>query len=459
MQGEVDIGDAHFHQALEVVARMAACGPRQGIAKQDEAFCRNLCQQGLLVFEMTIRSGDADPCEAGGVTESKAFDTVLLDQRKRGADQGCAQVSVVVAAVGSFSGQCYSPAPVYFNVNLSNMYVSLFYMDSGSTPRAGTFGKWTAAGLAAAPGLTVFGFIMAADLAFTLCGLAVDRRVITGAPAWLKPAKFALSTMIVGWSFAFCIAWTSVWRRFTRVLDGVLTAGLLIEIGLIDLQAARGTSSHFNVGTHFDATVFAVMGVSIGCIWLSMLLLAVVLFRQKFASSAWGWSLRLGMVLALVGTGSGGLMTVPNSTQLAEAHATGRLPIAGAHTVGAPDGGRGVPVTGWSADHGDLRVAHFVGIHGLQILPLLAWWIARRRRPLDERTQRHLVFAAATSYLALFGLLLWQAFRGQSIVQPDRWMVEGFAVWLAITASALIAITRRRSSAQSHLFNDKKGIA
>ena len=71
------------------------------------------------------------------------------------------------------------------------------------------------------------------------------------------------------------------------------------------MQAARGTTSHFNLATQFDAVVFGVMGVSIACIWLAMLVLTVVLFRQSFASSAWGWSLRLGMVMALIGTGSG----------------------------------------------------------------------------------------------------------------------------------------------------------
>ena len=136
-------------------------------------------------------------------------------------------------------------------------------------------------------------------------------------------------------------------------------------------------------------------------------------------------------------------MTIPNSQQLAEAQATGRLPIAGGHTVGASDGGRGLPVTGWSADHGDLRIAHFLGMHGLQVLPLLAWWIARRREPANEGTQRKLVFAAAASYLALFGLVLWQAFRGQPIVQPDRLTVESFALWLMLTAVTVVISKRK----------------
>jgi hypothetical protein len=188
-----------------------------------------------------------------------------------------------------------------------------------------------------------------------------------------------------------------------------------------------------------------------------MLLLTVVLFRQSFASSVWGWSLRLGMVLALAGTGSGGLMTIPTPKQLAEAHATGPLPIAGAHTVGAPDGGRGLPVTGWSADHGDLRIAHFLGMHGLQVLPLLAWWIARRRSPPAARTQRNLIFAMAASYLALFLLLLWQAFRGQSIARPDKLTLEGFAVWLFATGVAVIAIKgkTRNSSYAAHQYTQR----
>jgi hypothetical protein len=300
---------------------------------------------------------------------------------------------------------------------------------------------------AAAPALTILGFIMAADLVFTMCGLVADRRVITGAPAWLKPAKFALSTMIAAWSFAFCIASTRIWPRVTRALDMALATGLFIEIALIDIQAARGTTSHFNVSTPLDGAVWAVMGVSILCIWLAMLLLTVVLFRQPYASPAWGWSLRLGMVLALIGTGSGGLMTVPNSQQLAEAHVSGRLPTVGAHTVGAPDGGPGLPVTGWSADHGDLRVAHFLGMHGLQVLPLLAWWIGRRRIAGEERTQVKLIFAIAASYLALFGLILWQAFRGQSIARPDSLSLISFTAWVVVSAVAL------------SLVRGKKGIA
>jgi hypothetical protein len=311
-----------------------------------------------------------------------------------------------------------------------NFYVNLFHMD-----------KWKRI-YAAAPWLSVLGWMMAADLVFTALGLVVDHRIITGAPAWLKPMKFAISTLIASWSFAFCLASVEVWPLVRRALDVVLAVNLLVEIVLIDLQALRGTSSHFNVGTRFNGLVYGTMGVSIALVWLAMFGLTILLFRQPFGRSAWGWSLRLGMVLGLIGTGSGGLMTVPNSAQLAQAHGNARLAVVGGHTVGAPDGGPGLPVTGWSADHGDLRIAHFVGMHGLQVLPLLAWWLGRRTR-LPEGTRRNVIFAAAVSYLGFFVLVLWQAFRGQSIAQPDTIAVQAFAMWLGIAAVSIFLVYRK----------------
>ena len=55
------------------------------------------------------------------------------------------------------------------------------------------------------PELIVTAALMLIVLAGAIIGLAVDPRVITGAPAWLKPAKFAASiaiyTVTLAWLF------------------------------------------------------------------------------------------------------------------------------------------------------------------------------------------------------------------------------------------------------------------
>ena len=65
------------------------------------------------------------------------------------------------------------------------------------------------------------------------------------------------------------------------------------------------------------------------------------------------------------------------------------------HTVGATDGGEGLPVVNWSRKYGDLRVAHFVGIHSLQALPLFGYFIARSNTSV-------MIFAAGYFLLAMF---------------------------------------------------------
>jgi hypothetical protein len=59
------------------------------------------------------------------------------------------------------------------------------------------------------------------------------------------------------------------------------------------------------------------------------------------------------------------------------------MPIIAAHTVGAPDGGPGLSGTGWSTEHGDLQLPHFMGLHALQVLPLINFALSRRRLSTD----------------------------------------------------------------------------
>jgi hypothetical protein len=147
------------------------------------------------------------------------------------------------------------------------------------------------------------------------------------------------------------------------------------------------------------------------------------------------------MIITIIGGFSGGLMTRPTATQLAAARAGQEMPVIGAHTVGAPDGGRGIPATGWSTRYGDLRIPHFVGLHALQVLPLIAF--ALRRRPLPGGPRVRLSLITAGSYFALFAILLVQALRGQSFLNPDALTIETFCAWVLVTAMcAWRAVTR-----------------
>src|SRR5437899_1800031 len=280
--------------------------------------------------------------------------------------------------------------------------------------------------------LTITGVLMAAALIPALAGLWLDPRVITGAPAWLKPAKFAMSTAIYVLTLAWIFTYLPEWVRTRRIVGWATAVILIVEVGAIYVQAWRGTTSHFNVGTPLDAALFAAMGIGIVMQLLASVAVAVALWRHRFGAAALGWALRLGLTVSIVGASTGGLMTKPTAAQRADARATHRMPVAGAHTVGAPDGEPGLAGTGWSLSHGDLRVPHFLGLHAMQVLPVVALLLTRRRRS-DARAVR-LTFVAAGSYFALFALLLAQALSGESVAAPSPAFLSGFTIWAAATA-------------------------
>src|SRR3954465_529690 len=192
--------------------------------------------------------------------------------------------------------------------------------------------------------LTATGILMIAVLAASLAGLAFSTAHITGAPAWLKPVKFAVSTAIYTFTLAWLFTYLPKRRRLTAIVGWLTATTVPLEVGIIDLQAWRGVTSHYNVGTPLDAALFSTMGTGILIAWSAAIPLTVALFRHRFADEAFGWALRIGMLVTVLGQATGGFMTVPTAAQL-EAAKTTKLTVAGSHTVGGPDGGAGLPMT------------------------------------------------------------------------------------------------------------------
>lgn len=282
------------------------------------------------------------------------------------------------------------------------------------------------------PALLVGGLAMPPVLLACLVGLAADPTVITGAPAWLKPAKFAISIALYNLTLLWVLGQLRGHRRAVHMLGTVVSVSLVLEMALIATQAVRGTTSHFNLDTAFDTAVYSVMGLAIVAVFLATMVVAVLVLRQRTGDAALGAGLRLGLVGALLGMLAGVAMTTVNGSASSP---------AGAHTVGAVDGGAGLPIVGWSTIAGDYRVSHFIGLHALQALPLLVWAL-RRLTSLTAAQQFRLVLTAGTAWLGLTVLLGWQAARGQSVVAPDLATLAAFAVLAVATTGVHVATGR-----------------
>ena len=272
------------------------------------------------------------------------------------------------------------------------------------------------------PALTSLAVIMLITFFAALVGIFVDHRVITGAPAWLKPAKFAISVSIYCFTFVWMLGFVENQPRLVRLAANVTAAGLIVEMVVIFTQAARGTTSHFNQTTPLNTALWFTMGAFIVLVWMMNLLLAIILLLRRMSDRVLAWSLRLGLLISAIGMATAFFMVKPTPEQAARIAGGYGARIVGAHSVGVADGGPGLPVLGWSTVGGDLRVAHFAGLHALQLLPFIGWLLTRRKGVLallSAGDRLALVCSAGMAYLGLVLVLTWQALRGQSVVHPD----------------------------------------
>ena len=257
------------------------------------------------------------------------------------------------------------------------------------------------------PVLFWFGALMILLLAIVALLSIGDRRLILGINPWIKPMKFLSSIVIFLWTVGWFMPDTEPKQRLRSVVRWTIGSAMLIEIACIIMQSARGTTSHYNINSAFDIAVFAVMGVTIFVNTVAMAMFLWILRRDTPPSRAgYLWGVRLGVTIFLLASLEGVLL-VAN----------------GAHTVGAPDGGPGLPFVNWSTRAGDLRVAHFVGMHAMQALPLLGFVLDRafaphagNQRAVSASLARNLIIAVSMLWVAIMGGLLLTALQGRPLL-------------------------------------------
>lgn len=220
-----------------------------------------------------------------------------------------------------------------------------------------------------------------------------DSTQILGINRWIKPMKFFISVAIFVWTVAIYLYFLKGYKKSAFVISWGMIFIFLIENFLVVMQSARGTTSHFNVANAFDGLLFAFMGVLITLNTLLAGYLLLLYFKAEIdLPKSIVWGMRLGLILFLAASFEGGYM----SAQMA-------------HSVGIKDGGAGLPVVNWSTNSGDLRVAHFIGMHAFQVVPFFAYTLEKYK--IKNSTMLTAVFAVL--YFVFFTFVFAQALYGK----------------------------------------------
>lgn len=231
-------------------------------------------------------------------------------------------------------------------------------------------------------------------LGFILCLalITVDHRLLNGVDVWDKPAKFFLSLAVQMATVSWALMRLPQALRETKSIDRaawVMTIAAWVELAYLVFRASRGEASHFNQATIFAAIAYGVMGLGAVLITASAGFIGWRVWQQRrlgLWQEATGLGLMVGMIL-------GSLAGIYLSQQ--PGHWVGGE-LSDAHGLG---------FFGWSTTGGDLRVAHFIGLHSAQIIPFAA--LAGSRPLVYGVALLCVAFTAGTFATAVLGLPLF----------------------------------------------------
>ncbi|MBC8163568.1 MAG: hypothetical protein H7Z42_20370 [Roseiflexaceae bacterium] len=231
--------------------------------------------------------------------------------------------------------------------------------------------------------------------------LIVTGGSIDGPVSFRKVITFSETLGLTCWAVAWMLPIFSLRRVATWLLTGFVLVFTLGEAALMSMQVWRGVPSHYNFTTPFDTAVYYATGIGAASFTTIALVLLVLTLRRPRATPSVLLAVRAGLVITLFGSIIGMLMSV-NSGPVWQGFAAivqrYQQPPFGQY-IGQPEGTAG----------GNLVLLHALGVHGLQLLPLVAWMLGYSA--LAERARTGLVAATAISFGVLLTALSIQTFR------------------------------------------------
>lgn len=232
----------------------------------------------------------------------------------------------------------------------------------------------------------------------TLITYGLDDRLLHGVSVWSKPLKFEAALAVHFATLLLLAPLLSSNTRQSRLLSWSMLAAAtmaVLEIAYITLQAARGKASHFNIETPLEQVLYSLMGIGATIIVAGSAIFGWLVWRSRPAGNDGQRGLRLGAVLGLI---TGSVLTLVIG---------GYLGSQTSHWIGGiPTDATGLPLTGWSTTGGDLRPAHFLATHMMQVLPVVGLLADRVRAPAS------LLWLAAAIYVALIAAVTARALMG-----------------------------------------------
>ena len=275
-------------------------------------------------------------------------------------------------------------------------------------------------------------------------GMLTDSRQLLGVSVWLKPFKFAVAFALYGASLAWLLSFPHRGSTWTSRMAAAFSLAGIVDVGFIAVQAARGTYSHFNTSKDAVNQIGQIVFMSgVPGLFVANLVIASILVRQRIADRPVTRAIHAGLALAVVAMALGYTMGFQGA-QIVR-NADGSIVELGArHTVGATDSDRGMPITDWSTVGGDLRIPHFVGLHAIQVLIVVALALAALSHRVDwlrgQRVQARLAGVVAVVYAGFLALTAWQAYRGQPLMHPDGPTLSAAAVLVVVGISGVLLV-------------------